>query len=74
MAPRGRLNVLVNIVGKPPAALFDEFDEQPRIFFQGDVKHHKGFTGSLPTATGPAEMMLAFNPSRVEIVNPVKAS
>ncbi|MDR6495186.1 2-oxoglutarate dehydrogenase E1 component [Paraburkholderia terricola] len=72
MAHRGRLNVLVNIVGKPPAALFDEFDGKPAdLLPAGDVKYHKGFTGLLPTATGPAEVTLAFNPSHLEIVNPV---
>ena len=72
MAHRGRLNVLVNIVGKPPAALFDEFDgKTANLLPAGDVKYHKGFTGLLPTASGPAEVTLAFNPSHLEIVNPV---
>ncbi|MBN3778952.1 2-oxoglutarate dehydrogenase E1 component [Burkholderia sp. Ac-20345] len=72
MAHRGRLNVLVNIVGKPPAALFDEFEgKTANLLPAGDVKYHKGFTGLLPTATGPAEVTLAFNPSHLEIVNPV---
>lgn len=72
MAHRGRLNVLVNIVGKPPAALFDEFDgKTAHLLPAGDVNYHKGFTGRLPTATGPAEVTLAFNPSHLEIVNPV---
>lgn len=72
MAHRGRRNVLVNIVGKPPAALFDEFDgKTANLLPAGDVKYHKGFTGLLPTATGPAEVTLAFNPSHLEIVNPV---
>ncbi|MFP3550619.1 2-oxoglutarate dehydrogenase E1 component [Paraburkholderia sp. SIMBA_049] len=72
MAHRGRLNVLVNIVGKPPAALFDEFEgKTAHLLPSGDVKYHKGFTGLLPTATGPAEVTLAFNPSHLEVVNPV---
>ncbi|MFC0402983.1 2-oxoglutarate dehydrogenase E1 component [Paraburkholderia rhizosphaerae] len=72
MAHRGRLNVLVNIVGKPPAALFDEFEgKTANLLPAGDVKYHKGFTGLLPTATGLAEVTLAFNPSHLEIVNPV---
>ncbi len=72
MAHRGRLNVLVNIVGKPPAALFDEFEgKTANLLPAGDVKYHKGFTGLLPTATGPAEVTLAFNPSHLEVVNPV---
>jgi 2-oxoglutarate dehydrogenase E1 component len=72
MAHRGRLNVLVNIVGKPPATLFDEFEgKTAHLLPAGDVKYHKGFTGLLPTASGPAEVTLAFNPSHLEIVNPV---
>uniref|UniRef100_UPI003F4936EC 2-oxoglutarate dehydrogenase E1 component n=1 Tax=Cupriavidus yeoncheonensis TaxID=1462994 RepID=UPI003F4936EC len=72
MAHRGRINVLVNVVGKPPAALFDEFDGKTAGQLPaGDVKYHKGFTGTLPTASGPAEVTLAFNPSHLEIVNPV---
>src|SRR5260370_4455695 len=72
MAHRGRLNVLVNIVGKPPAALFDEFDgKTANLLPAGDVKYHKGFTGLLPTANGPAEVTLAFNALHLEIVNPV---
>jgi len=72
MAHRGRLNVLVNIVGKPLRALFDEFDEKdPERLPAGDVKYHKGFTNSVDTPDGPVEVMLAFNPSHLEIVNPV---
>jgi 2-oxoglutarate dehydrogenase E1 component len=72
MAHRGRLNVLVNIVGKPLRALFDEFDGKNTEKLQaGDVKYHKGFTSSVETNDGPVEVMLAFNPSHLEIVNPV---
>ncbi|WP_233888386.1 2-oxoglutarate dehydrogenase E1 component [Paraburkholderia flagellata] len=72
MAHRGRLNVLVNIVGKPLRALFDEFDgKDPEGLPAGDVKYHKGFTSSVDTPEGPVEVMLAFNPSHLEIVNPV---
>jgi len=72
MAHRGRLNVLVNIVGKPLRALFDEFDgKDPEGLPAGDVKYHKGFTSSVDTPDGPVEVMLAFNPSHLEIVNPV---
>ncbi|WP_395063233.1 2-oxoglutarate dehydrogenase E1 component [Paraburkholderia silvatlantica] len=72
MAHRGRLNVLVNIVGKPLRALFDEFDgKDPERLLAGDVKYHKGFTSSVETPEGPVEVMLAFNPSHLEIVNPV---
>ncbi|PLQ00014.1 2-oxoglutarate dehydrogenase E1 component [Cupriavidus pauculus] len=72
MAHRGRLNVLVNIAGKPAAALFDEFDGKKSVdLLAGDVKYHKGFTGTIATEAGPAEVTVAFNPSHLEIVNPV---
>ncbi|WP_321937370.1 2-oxoglutarate dehydrogenase E1 component [Paraburkholderia sp. J8-2] len=72
MAHRGRLNVLVNIVGKPLRALFDEFDgKDPERLLAGDVKYHKGFASSVDTPEGPVEVTLAFNPSHLEIVNPV---
>jgi 2-oxoglutarate dehydrogenase E1 component len=72
MAHRGRLNVLVNTVGKPPKALFDEFDgKTANLLPAGDVKYHKGFTGTMQTQNGPVEILLAFNPSHLEIVNPV---
>lgn len=72
MAHRGRLNVLVNIARKPAGALFDEFDgNNSRALMAGDVKYHKGFTGTIATEAGPAEVTVAFNPSHLEIVNPV---
>lgn len=72
MAHRGRLNVLVNIAGKPPSALFDEFEGRadPSLL-AGDVKYHKGYTGKAQTDAGLVEVLLAFNPSHLEIVNPV---
>jgi 2-oxoglutarate dehydrogenase E1 component len=72
MAHRGRLNVLVNTAGKPPSVLFDEFDGKTAdLLPAGDVKYHKGYTGTAETAHGPVEVVLAFNPSHLEIVNPV---
>ncbi|MDR5782883.1 2-oxoglutarate dehydrogenase E1 component [Caballeronia sp. LZ065] len=72
MAHRGRLNVLVNIAGKPLHALFDEFDgKHADPLPEGDVKYHKGFSTVTQTAQGPVEVVLAFNPSHLEIVNPV---
>lgn len=72
MAHRGRLNVLVNTVGKPPAYLFDEFDNKvANVLPAGDVKYHKGFTGNIETDDGAVNVVLAFNPSHLEIVNPV---
>jgi 2-oxoglutarate dehydrogenase E1 component len=72
MAHRGRLNALVNVLGKMPADLFAEFegkhgDELPA----GDVKYHHGFSSDVPTPGGPIHLSLAFNPSHLEIVNPV---
>jgi 2-oxoglutarate dehydrogenase E1 component len=72
MAHRGRLNVLVNTLGKSPQELFEEFegkhgDELP----SGDVKYHQGFSSDISTAGGPVHLSLAFNPSHLEIVNPV---
>ena len=72
MAHRGRLNVLVNILGKMPADLFAEFDHTAREDLpSGDVKYHQGFSSDLTTAGGPVHLSLAFNPSHLEIVNPV---
>jgi len=72
MAHRGRLNVLVNTVGKPPGYLFDEFDNKvANVLPAGDVKYHKGFTGNIETQNGAVKVVLAFNPSHLEIVNPV---
>ncbi|MGO4380969.1 2-oxoglutarate dehydrogenase E1 component [Pseudoduganella sp. RAF19] len=72
MAHRGRLNVLVNTVGKPPQSLFDEFDgKTARLLPAGDVKYHKGFSGVSQTEHGNVDVTLAFNPSHLEIVNPV---
>jgi 2-oxoglutarate dehydrogenase E1 component len=72
MAHRGRLNVLVNIAGKPLHALFDEFDgKNADKLPEGDVKYHKGFSSITQTEDGPVEVVLAFNPSHLEIVNPV---
>lgn len=75
MAHRGRLNLLVNVLGKSPAELFDEFDgikaEDLDNIHSGDVKYHKGFSSDIPTANGEMHLALAFNPSHLEIINPV---
>ena len=77
MAHRGRLNVLVNTVGKPPHKLFDEFqgkfDHPDDPAHSGDVKYHMGFSSDIATPGGPVHLALAFNPSHLEIVNPVVA-
>ena len=72
MAHRGRLNVLVNVAGKPARELFDEFEGRADgQLIAGDVKYHKGHTGIVQTSAGPVEVLLAFNASHLEIVNPV---
>jgi 2-oxoglutarate dehydrogenase E1 component len=72
MAHRGRLNVLVNTMGKMPKDLFAEFDHTaPEDLPSGDVKYHQGFSSDLATEGGPVHLSLAFNPSHLEIVNPV---
>ncbi len=72
MAHRGRLNVLVNTMGKLPADLFAEFDHTaPEDLPAGDVKYHQGFSSDVSTPGGPVHLSLAFNPSHLEIVNPV---
>ena len=72
MAHRGRLNVLVNTLGKMPSDLFSEFEGKvPQELPAGDVKYHQGFSSDISTPGGPVHVTLAFNPSHLEIVNPV---
>lgn len=73
MAHRGRLNVLVNTLGKSPRDLFSEFEGKHAVELpSGDVKYHMGFSANLRTADGNfVHVALAFNPSHLEIVNPV---
>ncbi|MDE2325772.1 MAG: 2-oxoglutarate dehydrogenase E1 component, partial [Betaproteobacteria bacterium] len=72
MAHRGRLNVLVNTLGKRPKDLFDEFEgKHASDLPSGDVKYHQGFSSDVSTPAGPVHLSLAFNPSHLEIVNPV---
>lgn len=74
MAHRGRLNVLINILGKNPAQLFSEFKgtaETSRGVISGDVKYHMGFSSNMKTDGGTAHVTMAFNPSHLEIINPV---
>jgi 2-oxoglutarate dehydrogenase E1 component len=71
MAHRGRLNVLVNILGKSPADLFSEFEGKHETEGSGDVKYHQGFSSDIRTEGGPVHLALAFNPSHLEIVSPV---
>src|SRR5882672_11103455 len=72
MAHRGRLNVLVNVLGKMPKDLFLEFEGKgAQELPSGDVKYHNGFSSDITTPGGPVHLSLAFNPSHLEIVNPV---
>ncbi|MEI6737074.1 MAG: thiamine pyrophosphate-dependent enzyme, partial [Pseudomonadota bacterium] len=72
MAHRGRLNILVNSLGKLPADLFDEFEgKKKHDMGSGDVKYHQGFSSDIQTEGGSVHLTLAFNPSHLEIVNPV---
>jgi len=75
MAHRGRLNVLINILGKSPAKLFKEFEGEFDLEDEeneaGDVKYHQGFSSDIQTPGSNIHVALAFNPSHLEIVNPV---
>jgi 2-oxoglutarate dehydrogenase E1 component len=72
MAHRGRLNVLVNVLGKNPSVLFDEFaGKHDESLGAGDVKYHAGYSSDYATDGGNVHLALAFNPSHLEIVNPV---
>ncbi|MCL2307323.1 MAG: 2-oxoglutarate dehydrogenase E1 component [Proteobacteria bacterium] len=72
MAHRSRLNILVNTMGKMPSELFSEFEGRVSLdLLAGDVKYHNGFSSNVTTPGGPVHLSLAFNPSHLEIVNPV---
>ncbi|WP_444543100.1 thiamine pyrophosphate-dependent enzyme [Methylogaea oryzae] len=74
MAHRGRLNMLVNILGKQPAQLFREFEgtaEKASQATSGDVKYHMGFSSDVASRGGIVHLALAFNPSHLEFINPV---
>ena len=71
MAHRGRLNLLVNTLGKNPQDLFDEFDGKAIFDNHGDVKYHQGFSSNVTTPGGEVHLAMAFNPSHLEIASPV---
>ncbi|MEM9102643.1 MAG: 2-oxoglutarate dehydrogenase E1 component [Pseudomonadota bacterium] len=72
MAHRGRLNVLINLLGKRTEELFDEFaGKHTDVYGSGDVKYHQGFSSDIKTPGGVVHLALAFNPSHLEIVSPV---
>jgi len=72
MAHRGRLNVLLNIMGQSPAELFQEFEGTKDYgLTTGDVKYHRGFSSDVATKDGSIHLSLAFNPSHLEFISPV---
>ncbi len=72
MAHRGRLNVLLNVMGHPPQELFLEFEGKKEYgMTSGDVKYHRGYSRDVLTNAGPLHLALAFNPSHLEFINPV---
>ena len=73
MAHRGRINVLVNVIGKKPSELFDEFEGRAvdSLTGSGDVKYHMGYSSDIGTPGGNVHLTLAFNPSHLEIIDPV---
>jgi 2-oxoglutarate dehydrogenase E1 component len=74
MSHRGRLNVMVNTIGKSAADIFSKFeDANPRsILGGGDVKYHVGATGQFFTRSGTrVSIHLVSNPSHLEAVDPV---
>ena len=76
MAHRGRLNVLINTLGKPPREICDAFEGKhgpEGLAHSGDVKYHLGFSSNVKTSGGTVHLALGFNPSHLEIVNPVVA-
>lgn len=72
MAHRGRLNVLVNVIGKNPSEIFSAFEGKGVLeTHSGDVKYHLGYSSNVETPYGLIHIALAFNPSHLEIVSPV---
>ncbi len=73
MAHRGRLNVLVNVLGKEAGKIFAGFEGKgvEKNHYSGDVKYHMGYSSDVKTPAGPIHLALAFNPSHLEIVSPV---
>jgi 2-oxoglutarate dehydrogenase E1 component len=75
MSHRGRLNVMANVIGIAPAAIFSKFEDiDPRsVLGSGDVKYHLGATGQWKDASGntTVDLHLVSNPSHLEAVDPV---
>jgi 2-oxoglutarate decarboxylase len=76
MPHRGRLNVLANIVGKPYAQIFNEFEgnlNPSQAHGSGDVKYHLGASGNYIQMFGDNDIQVSLtaNPSHLEAVDPV---
>lgn len=71
MAHRGRLNMLVNVLGKAPEELFQEFEGKHNTNLSGDVKYHMGYSSDIETPSGGIHLAMSFNPSHLEIISPV---
>jgi 2-oxoglutarate dehydrogenase E1 component len=75
MAHRGRLNVLANVLGKPLEYILAEFEGRPLAADMqgyGDVKYHLGYSNDFTAENGRLiHLSMAFNPSHLEIVDPV---
>lgn len=71
MAHRGRLNVLINVLGKSPDSLFQEFEGKQDVERSGDVKYHQGYSADIKTTGGGVHLAMSFNPSHLEIISPV---
>lgn len=73
LSHRGRLNIMINTLGKSPSDLFKEFAGQSLITndYSGDVKYHQGFSTELSFDGHDMHIALSFNPSHLEIIGPV---
>jgi 2-oxoglutarate dehydrogenase E1 component len=73
MAHRGRLNVLAHVLNKPYEMLFAEFEEKGAKDMQGDgdVKYHLGYSNDRTVGNKKLHLALSYNPSHLELVNPV---
>ena len=73
MAHRGRLNVLINVMGRASGELFAEFDgaSEDAEHVTGDVKYHRGFSSDVVMPLGSVHLSLMFNPSHLEFINTV---
>ncbi len=72
MAHRGRLNVMLNVLGLPSEQIFMTFEGRDDYGkTTGDVKYHLGVSSDVDTRHGPLHVALAFNPSHLEVIDAV---